>query len=319
MSPAELAQAVQYISAGLAMGLGAIGPGIGEGHTAHAAVNSISRQPASTGHLLRTMLVGQAVVESPGIFALVISFLILFGKAAVGLEVAGALMGAALAGGVSALGGSIGGGLAGSAACSSIGRQPDSGPAVTINMLMGQALCASASIFGFVVALLLVVIEFPGGGVVRVAALLGAGVAVGVSAVGSGLGAGMVAMTACESTGRRLRSSRDLTVSMLLGQGLCATPSVFGFAVALLLVLVVFTGPVLVKSAALLGAGICVGFGGLGPGIGIGNVGMSACKAIGLNPDASAAIRRTMVLGAAVATSTATYALVVSLVLMFIA
>jgi len=296
MGPAELAEGARYLAAGLAMGLGAIGPGVGEGHTAHAAVNGISRQPAATGNLLRTMLVGQAVVESPGIFSLVIAFLILFGGAASGWQAAAALIGAAVATGVSALGGSVGGGFVGAAACGSIARQPESSSVATLNMLMGQALCASASIFGFVVGLLLVVMDFSAPDPLRATALLGGGLAVGVSAVGSGLG---------------------LTVTMLLGQGLCATPSVFGFAVALLLVLTGLTGPLLVKGAALFGAGFCAGFGGLGPGIGIGNVGMSACSAVGVRPEAAGAIRRTMILGAAVATSTATYALVVALILMF--
>jgi len=317
MGPGELAEGARYLAAGLAMGLGAIGPGVGEGHTAHAAVNGISRQPAATGNLLRTMLVGQAIVESPGIFSLVIAFLILFGGAASGWQAAAALIGAAVATGVSALGGSVGGGFVGAAACGSIARQPESSSVVTLNMLMGQALCASASIFGFVVGLLLVVMDFSAPDPLRATALLGGGLAVGVSAVGSGLGAGLVGMAACDATGRNVDESRQLTVTMLLGQGLCATPSVFGFAVALLLVLTGLTGPLLVKGASLFGAGFCAGFGGLGPGIGIGNVGMSACSAVGVRPEAAGAIRRTMILGAAVATSTATYALVVALILMF--
>ena len=66
------------LGAGLAMGLGAIGPGVGEGFAAGKACEAIGRNPAEAGLLTRTMLVGQAVSESTGIYALVIALLLLF-------------------------------------------------------------------------------------------------------------------------------------------------------------------------------------------------------------------------------------------------
>jgi F-type H+-transporting ATPase subunit c len=74
----DLVKAAAYLGAGIAMGLGAIGPGVGEGITAAKACEAIGRNPKEAGLLTRTMLVGQAVAESTGIYSLVIALLLLF-------------------------------------------------------------------------------------------------------------------------------------------------------------------------------------------------------------------------------------------------
>lgn len=74
----SIVQAGAFLGAGIAMGLGAIGPGIGEGMAAAKACEAIGRNPAEAGLLTRTMLVGQAVSESTGIYSLVVALLLLF-------------------------------------------------------------------------------------------------------------------------------------------------------------------------------------------------------------------------------------------------
>lgn len=73
----------------------------------------------------------------------------------------------------------------------------------------------------------------------------------------------------------------------------------------------------IVRSAALLGAGICMGIGALGPGIGQGYVAGKACEGIARSPENSALLTRTMLLGQAVAESTGIYSLVIALLLIF--
>jgi F-type H+-transporting ATPase subunit c len=75
---ADLVKAAAFLGAGLSMGLGAIGPGIGEGMAAAKACEAIGGNPKEAGLLTRTMLVGQAVSESTGIYSLVIALLLLF-------------------------------------------------------------------------------------------------------------------------------------------------------------------------------------------------------------------------------------------------
>lgn len=74
----DFIKGLSLLGAGLAMGLGAIGPGVGEGFAAGKACEAIGRKPEEAGLLTRTMLVGQAVSESTGIYSLVIALLLLF-------------------------------------------------------------------------------------------------------------------------------------------------------------------------------------------------------------------------------------------------
>ncbi|ABS60195.1 MULTISPECIES: F0F1 ATP synthase subunit C [Fervidobacterium] len=66
------------IGAGLCMGLGAIGPGVGEGHVGGHAMDAIARQPELTNVIVTRMLLADAIAETTGIYSLLITFLILF-------------------------------------------------------------------------------------------------------------------------------------------------------------------------------------------------------------------------------------------------
>ncbi len=66
------------IGAGLCMGLGALGPALGEGNAVSHALDGMARQPESAGTLRTNMIVGCAITETTGIYALLISILILF-------------------------------------------------------------------------------------------------------------------------------------------------------------------------------------------------------------------------------------------------
>ena len=66
------------IGAGLCMGIGAIGPAIGEGNAVGKALEGMARQPEAAGTLRSTMIMGCAIAETTGIYSLLISFLILF-------------------------------------------------------------------------------------------------------------------------------------------------------------------------------------------------------------------------------------------------
>lgn len=71
-------RAAALLGAGLCMGLGAIGPGIGEGVVGGKACEGIARQPELQGVLVRTMLLGDAIAETTGIYALIIAILLIF-------------------------------------------------------------------------------------------------------------------------------------------------------------------------------------------------------------------------------------------------
>lgn len=69
---------MKYLAAGLCMGLGALGPALGEGNAVSKALESMARQPEMADTLRTNMILGCAVTETTGIYSLVISLLILF-------------------------------------------------------------------------------------------------------------------------------------------------------------------------------------------------------------------------------------------------
>ncbi len=66
------------IGAGLCMGIGAIGPALGEGNAVGKALEGMARQPEAAGTLRTNMILGCAITETTGIYSLLIAFLILF-------------------------------------------------------------------------------------------------------------------------------------------------------------------------------------------------------------------------------------------------
>lgn len=70
--------AVRYIGAALAIGLGALGPGLGLGWAVNGAMNALGRNPEAAGEIRTTMIIGAALAEAVAIYAFVIAILILF-------------------------------------------------------------------------------------------------------------------------------------------------------------------------------------------------------------------------------------------------
>lgn len=70
--------AAKAIGAGICMGVGAIGPAIGEGHAVGKALEGMARQPESASNLRTNMILGCAITETTGIYSLVVALLILF-------------------------------------------------------------------------------------------------------------------------------------------------------------------------------------------------------------------------------------------------
>jgi F-type H+-transporting ATPase subunit c len=71
-------EGLRMIATALAIGLAAIGPGIGVGLVANGALQAIGRNPEAAGTLTTTMFIGIVFAEALAIFGLVISFLIGF-------------------------------------------------------------------------------------------------------------------------------------------------------------------------------------------------------------------------------------------------
>jgi F-type H+-transporting ATPase subunit c len=74
----SLVAAASVIAAALAVGIGSIGPGLGQGTAAGQAVEGIARQPEAEGKIRGTLLLSLAFMEALTIYGLVVSLVLLF-------------------------------------------------------------------------------------------------------------------------------------------------------------------------------------------------------------------------------------------------
>ena len=78
MDSVSIVAMASIITAGICMGIGAIGPGLGQGRAVQGALNSIAQQPDERNSLTRTLFVGLAMIESIAIYCLVVSMILIF-------------------------------------------------------------------------------------------------------------------------------------------------------------------------------------------------------------------------------------------------
>ncbi len=72
------AHAAKLLGAGLAIGLGVFGPGIGLGSMVGSALESIARQPELRGEIRTNMFIGIGIIEALALYAFVVSLILLF-------------------------------------------------------------------------------------------------------------------------------------------------------------------------------------------------------------------------------------------------
>ena len=65
------------VGAGLAM-IAGIGPGVGQGYAAGQGAAAVGRNPGAKGDIMSTMLLGQAVAETTGLYGLVVALLLMY-------------------------------------------------------------------------------------------------------------------------------------------------------------------------------------------------------------------------------------------------
>ncbi len=241
--------ASKYLGAGLAMGFAAIGPGVGEGYAAGRAVHGISRQPAQAGNLLRNMLIGQASAETSGILGLVVAIIMVTRGAGAIMDwgIGAALIGSGLAVGMSAIGPGVGAGMTGGKALDAIARTPEASGKVTLTMLIGQAMSQNGAILGFLVSMILMGVgreSLPAGSegywpsiIMKAGQYLGAGICMGMGALGPALGIGFAAAKTVEGLGRRVEHAGLLQRTMFIGAAVSESTAIYSLVVALLLIM----------------------------------------------------------------------------------
>lgn len=149
---------------------------------------------------------------------------------------------------------------------------------------------------------------------IKLCSILGAGLAIGLGAIGSAVGEGFIAMKSVEALGRQPKASGKLLRTMLIGQAVTETAAIFALVISLVLIFQNADGH-FVKGFTLLAAGIAIGFGTIGSGLGAGLPGGAACEGIGKNPENSDVLSLHMLISQAVTQTATIFSLTVALIL----
>ena len=137
------------------------------------------------------------------------------------------------------IGPGIGMGMAAGMAAHSSGRASQEVRSITLVMLLGQAVAATAGVFSLVVGLLLIfanpLVGEDGPWTIMVASTLGAGLAI-LGSAGQGIGQGFAAGKGAEGVAGRPKYHGAIVRAMLLGQAVAQTTGIYALIIALVLV-----------------------------------------------------------------------------------
>ncbi len=149
-------EGVRLLLAGSAFGFGSLGPLIGLGIFATAACAAIGYNRNSYKHILSFTFISQALIETPVLLSLAVTLLILMGT---GPETATyALLGATIAIACSTFGPGIASGRTAAAACTAMSQQVANAQAISRTSMLAQTLIDASSIYGLMIALVLLFI-----------------------------------------------------------------------------------------------------------------------------------------------------------------
>ena len=205
---------------------------------AAAACMSIARQPFAADWIFRFTLMILAIMQTPLIFALIISLFIKT-QAAVTTTLPDALrlIGAGFAIGVGTLGPVYGMGLITRAAARGVGINRHAANRILSFTFISQTIIETPIIFSSVIAFLLLFYKSAGDSLHTGIAMLAAGFAIGLGTIGVGLNAGRVARNAVAQITHVPEQYAHILKTSIFAQGFIDTNAIYALIVASALVL----------------------------------------------------------------------------------
>lgn len=152
-----LADSFRLIGAGISIGIGSIGPAIGLALFSYTACKGLGINRNAAGKLLTFTLVSQAIIESPIIFAMVISLVLLFTTITTPTLATGiAMLSAGIAMGLGTLGPGLSSGRTAATACQYITRTPNLYTQLARTSIFAQGIIDTAAIYVLLVSFLMI-------------------------------------------------------------------------------------------------------------------------------------------------------------------
>jgi F0F1-type ATP synthase membrane subunit c/vacuolar-type H+-ATPase subunit K len=312
-------QILHAFSVGVAIVLGGLGGGIGQGIAGFGSLKAMYRQPTASDKILRTMILGLALIETGAILALVIIFMILFGGLKeITLGAGLAELGMGLAIGLSAAAISIASSFAVKSACESIARQPFFTQKIMTLMLLSQSIIGAPGVFAFIVALLIKMQISSTTTVVDGIKFLAAGVTIGVGSIGPSIGQGIFSTSSCKASGINKEAFSQILTFSLLSQAVIQTPIIFCLVISLTTIFKQISQSTMpfIAGVTFFSPAFAISIGSMGTAIAIGFAASKMTNAVALDTKNYPLFVRASLLAQAIIESAAIYALIVALVLM---
>ncbi len=307
-----------YATIGLVVGMTSIGVGIGEGLTGVAALEASNIQPQARGEINKTAMFAMALIETAAIIGLLISFMLLVENlegrtfyahfSQLGIAFALCLPGFVL-GIVSA--------APAQEACYAIARQPFFTQKILRFMLITQSVLQTPIIFGLIVTMFIKSQAVSALTMTDSLRLIASGMSIGLGSIGPAFALSHFARTACKGIGINRNAYGTLFSFTMFSQAIIETPVIFAFIISILLLIMNIDTTSEWKGIAFFASALCIGLGTIGPGISSGRVAAAACEQIAYHPENDSAIRRASFLGQSIIDTSAMYALLIAILILF--
>lgn len=215
------------------------------------------------------------------------------------------------------LGAALGEGIVGGAALDAINKQPSVKGEIAKNAILGMALVETAAVIGIVISfLLLLTPRLPENIFFTSLSHLGIAFAISIPGLVIGLASSLPAKEACLAIARQPFFAQKISRYMLIAQSIIQTPIILGFIIAMFIRNQAATSTHIVDSIRLISSGAAIGFGSIGPAIGLAIFSQVACKGLGANRDAYNSVFSFTFISNAIVESPAIFALIISLFLL---
>lgn len=220
---------------------------------------------------------------------------------------------------VNALTVGIGQGLTSIAALRAMNIQPESHSEINKTALFGMALIETSAVLGLFISLILlseppIAIAHSFKGVTELAIIF----AICLPGLALSITSSFPAQAACLAVARQPFYAQKIMRFMMISISLIQTPIIFGFIVSLIIHLQGHTVFLWRDALRIIGAGLAIGLGSLGPALGLGIFTQKACAALGLNRKSYDALFSYTLIRIAVIETPLIFALIVALILLFL-
>lgn len=155
----SLTNSLRLLATGLCIGIGSVGPSIGLALFSRIACKGLGINRKAYNKLLSFTLISNAIIETPIIFTLIVSLMILFTTDTSDAFIKGIIfLSSASCMGIGTIGVGISSGITAASACHYIAKNPDLHPTLSRISMFAQGLIDTFAIYALLIALLLLFI-----------------------------------------------------------------------------------------------------------------------------------------------------------------